>query len=436
MSIMSAEFLYARRRELFGGFLLGVILLGQPAVAGQAVGQRRIAITWTDSAGQLTHFGSFQSASPWMRSPQELVIPQHSRIRFSLGRLFLVSPNTDQVLAVDPAAWTIEQSYAIGKRLQPIDLLLLDPHTALVACRASPHLLALNLDSGAVTPGIDLSVYADADGAPEAEAMATLDGRLFVSMQRLDSKSGFPALPPAIGVIDLSTGLPIDTDTNSPGVQPIVLQGTAPNGKMQVMPSIQRLFLKSTGFWMDFGGLEMVDPLSLQSQGLVIAELKDAASEIGAFVILDDDNGYFVDSTDLLLSSHLHRFTISGGSPTPDEHTELNYLSQILIHEPSDDLLFMPVPDGVQVFEAPSAKRLTEEAVPFNLPADMASYVVGCGTLADANGDGQVNGLDVQSFVDCVVSGGLDCPCLDLDGSGRTDSEDVRLLTAVLTHGP
>ena len=436
MTLMIAGFLYARRRELFGGFILGVILSTQVAAAGQGVGQRRIAITWLNAGDQLTHLGTFPTTSPWAPGTEDLVIPAHCRIRFLLGRLYLISPDTDEVFAVDPTTWSIDQAYAIGTGLQPVDLLLLDPRTALVACRASSNLLRLNLASGALEPAVDLALYADADGVPEVEALATFDGRLFVSMQRLESKSGFPALPPAVGVIDLATGLPIDAVPATPGVQPIVLEGTAPHGKMQVVPAASRLFVKATGAWMDSGGLELVDLVTLQSQGRVIREQEEAAAELGAFVMMDGDNGYYVDSTDLLLSSHLHKFSIGGGPPSPDHHTELNYLSPVLIHEPFDDLLFMPVPDGVHVFDAASAFRLTAAAVPFDIPEDMTSYVVGCGSLADANGDGQVNGLDVQSFVDCVVGSGLDCPCLDLDGSGRTDSEDARLFSAVLLHSP
>jgi hypothetical protein len=48
-----------------------------------------------------------------------------------------------------------------------------------------------------------------------------------------------------------------------------------------------------------------------------------------------------------------------------------------------------------------------------------------CPLKGDLTGDGVVDGLDIQAFVDCVFAGGTDCPCGDFDYNGVSDLADV-----------
>ena len=41
-----------------------------------------------------------------------------------------------------------------------------------------------------------------------------------------------------------------------------------------------------------------------------------------------------------------------------------------------------------------------------------------CFRAGDMNHDGQVNGADIQSFLNCVLSGTGDCDCADMNGGG------------------
>jgi hypothetical protein len=55
--------------------------------------------------------------------------------------------------------------------------------------------------------------------------------------------------------------------------------------------------------------------------------------------------------------------------------------------------------------------------------------------MADVNNDGFRDGLDVQDFVDCILAGGLNCACADLDKDGVLDLTDVGTFVADLLVG-
>ena len=58
-----------------------------------------------------------------------------------------------------------------------------------------------------------------------------------------------------------------------------------------------------------------------------------------------------------------------------------------------------------------------------------------CGLMGDINGDLLVNGVDIQGFVECAVTGaatGGNCACADLDGMGGVTVEDVGAFVTLL----
>jgi hypothetical protein len=160
----------------------------------------------------------------------------------------------------------------------------------------------------------------------------------------------------------------VDVDPALPGIQAIALEGTPPKLKMQVMPRSQRLVVSATGAFFDAGGLEVVDLAALRSLGLVVREADgEVGADLGAFLMLDDDRGYLVFSTDLLLSSHLKRFTVSGGvEPGPELHVGLDYAIPALVRDAPTDTLFVPDAgfnaSGIHVFDASTGTRLTTSA--------------------------------------------------------------------------
>src|SRR5262245_33689960 len=48
-----------------------------------------------------------------------------------------------------------------------------------------------------------------------------------------------------------------------------------------------------------------------------------------------------------------------------------------------------------------------------------------CTCPGDMDGDSQKDGLDIQQFVACVISGGTACSCADVNGNNMLDPGDV-----------
>ena len=69
-----------------------------------------------------------------------------------------------------------------------------------------------------------------------------------------------------------------------------------------------------------------------------------------------------------------------------------------------------------------------------------ASYyapATACSCPGDVSGDNMIDGADVQGFVDCLLGGGGDCSCADLDGMNGPDVGDIAdFVTNLLTVGP
>jgi len=60
-----------------------------------------------------------------------------------------------------------------------------------------------------------------------------------------------------------------------------------------------------------------------------------------------------------------------------------------------------------------------------------------CTCAGDVSGDSQLDGADVQGFVNCLLGGGGDCSCADVDGSMTVDVGDIDdFVTNLLTVGP
>lgn len=57
-----------------------------------------------------------------------------------------------------------------------------------------------------------------------------------------------------------------------------------------------------------------------------------------------------------------------------------------------------------------------------------------CPCLGDMNADGQRDGADVQTFVECLTLGGA-CPCADMDGGQGLGIGDMPVFVAQLLSG-
>lgn len=393
---------------------------------------RRLAVAWNDSINGSGVVRAMSTHSPWEFQTLPLETDPDSVLRSAGGRVYVVSRAQGTVAVVARDTWTMLQVYPLGEGSEPQDIAVVSAELAYVTRRSATHLLRLELDTGASTEVVDLSLFADGDGVPDMGMMAVHEGRLFVQIRRVNlSEPGGFVLPAYLAVVDTATEQLVDVDPATPGVQAVELQGTAPKGKMQIIPQTRRLFVSASGDFWDEGGIEMIDLDTLQSVGMAVREADgQVGADLGAFVMVSPERGYLVFSTDLLLSSHLVPFTKSGGvEPGPELHFSLGYFAPTLVYDPETDTFFFPEGGfdgyGVHVFDAFTGTRLTPEPLATSgQPTDLVLL-----SDFDCDGDGDVDLDDFTDFAACFEGPGaglpeVDCTCFDSDADADIDLGD------------
>lgn len=65
----------------------------------------------------------------------------------------------------------------------------------------------------------------------------------------------------------------------------------------------------------------------------------------------------------------------------------------------------------------------------------VAAATNACPIPGDTNADGAQDGIDVQTFVNCLISGGPGvCPCADVDSNGTVSGADVAPFVQLLLN--
>ncbi len=353
-------------RRLAGALLalVALVLVANPGAA-------QLAVAGEDFDAGVARLRALRTRPPW--SPRPAVVSTGAEAvlsRAGRGRLVSLSRGDGTVTVVSTAGWRIRRSFDLGAASGLEDIAVAGPCTAFLTRRRATHLLRLDLCSGATAEVVDLSPFADPDGIPDLGAMIVHEGRLFVQIRRAnqDTVRRFVA-PPYLAVVDLASETLIDVDAALPGVQAIALSGTAPKHRMQVVEATRRLYVSATGGVMDEGGLEAIDLDTLRSAGLVIREVDGkVGADLGPFVFVTPEAGYLTFTTDFDLSSHLTRFTLTGGVEFGQLHVSVGYAVPALAADPVTDTLFLPDGEfdrqGVHVFRASTGERLTAKDEP------------------------------------------------------------------------
>lgn len=355
--------------------LVAALALAQAAPSRQVSVDRwgaagPLVVVAADDAGQGSLVG-VRGVLPFDVATPVLSLDPGGLVRADFGRLVHVSRASGVVTLVDAGSWSVARSFDLGHTGALRDVAVVSADTAWLSRADASSLLRLDLESGAVADAVDLAPLdtgtIGGGGADDLamETMLRFEGRLYVQLARAPGS----ALPSAVAVVDLATATLVDADPLAPGVQPIELAGRPPRLKMQVVPGTRRLMLGATGSSLDFGGFELIDLESLASQGIVLAEFLDVrVNDLGPFVMLDGDRGWYSGSTDFALSSHLHQFTLSGGGLTSETASVLFYFSPHLAFHRPGDTLYWPVPGGLRAFDATTGRERT--AGPTVLPGD------------------------------------------------------------------
>uniref|UniRef100_A0A832I386 FlgD/Vpr Ig-like domain-containing protein n=1 Tax=Eiseniibacteriota bacterium TaxID=2212470 RepID=A0A832I386_UNCEI len=196
-------------------------------------------------------------------------------VRWHDGLVWVVNRfGADNLQAIDPTSGATVRQFSTGNGSNPQDVAFVSPVKAYVSLYESATLLIVNPATGAVTGGISLAPFADADGLPEAARMVRVDTRVFVALQRLDRNAGFqPENPSWIAVVDATADTLLDADPALPGKQAIVLAARNPVSTFAFDRGASRLLVACAGrYGVADGGIEAVDPVGLASLGVVAGE--------------------------------------------------------------------------------------------------------------------------------------------------------------------
>ncbi|MEM6292684.1 MAG: hypothetical protein AAGA54_15535 [Myxococcota bacterium] len=150
------------------------------------------------------------------------------------GRLAVVNRfGHDFIDELIPGTWRSRGQFALSApdagAPNPHAIAFDDDGLAYVTLFGSAQLQVLDLQRPAAqarVDAIDLSVFADCDGRPEASTLVRCGDTLWAGIERLDVPGGFTRVDhDQLVAIDLVTRTPYDLDPDTPGGQGIVLQG-------------------------------------------------------------------------------------------------------------------------------------------------------------------------------------------------------------------
>lgn len=196
-------------------------------------------------------------------------------LRHHQGLLYVVERfGCDNVRVLDPAnGFSIVRQFSVGNGSNPNDIAIASPTRAYVTRYERTELWVVNPSSGAFLGAISLAAFADADGIPEMSRLAVRNGRVFVTVQRVDRDLGFsPTDSSQVVVLDALTGAFVDCDPVAPGVQGIVLPFQNPTTEI-VVDDAGRLVIGCTGaYGVADGGVVRIDPVALTVDAIETTE--------------------------------------------------------------------------------------------------------------------------------------------------------------------
>lgn len=320
---------------------------------------------------QTGSFGTLSLDSPRTITPAspQRTINSDAAARTSGGRVYIVNRfQADNIQTLDPSQnfATVSQC-STGTGSNPHDIALLSATKAYVTRYALTSVLIVNPSVGADCAGfmlgsVDLSQFADADGIPEMDQMAIVNGKLYVSVERLDRNNSFkPAGPGMIAVIDTAS----DTVVGQ-----ITLSGENPFSETKgLIVDNGTLVIGEAGqLGVNDGGIERVDLATGMAQGFFITEA-ELGGDLNDFVLVSDHLGYAITAgTDF--SNSLVAFDPTTHSVTKTVISAGSFLSDVELDD--RDELFLSdrsiTKPGVRIFRASDGGEITQAPMDLGLP--------------------------------------------------------------------
>jgi hypothetical protein len=357
---------------------------GLAAPATAALAADRALVLNTDFAS--AYYSGVDLAPPFATAPNVQSTCADAAVRARGDRLYILGRfGCDFVQVVDPATLATLDQFSTGNGTNPQDIVVVTPTKAYVTLYERDEILIVNPQTGMHTGSIDVSMFSDADGLPEAAGMAMVGDRVFVALQRLDRPGGFVAANPSLlVVVNAITDQIVDVDAVAPGVQAIALTGRNPFTDLVVDPVRGKIVVGAAGnFGVLDGGLEFVDPATLDAEGFFVTEAT-LGGDLNAARLWVDCTGYAI-VNDATFRTKLVRFDRCTGQVLSTPHQSLGFdLADVEIDYARDHVLVSDrdlVTPGVRVYAAATG---TLVAGPLALGLPPGEIAFAGATLTDA----------------------------------------------------
>ncbi|OGG49123.1 MAG: hypothetical protein A3F84_26790 [Candidatus Handelsmanbacteria bacterium RIFCSPLOWO2_12_FULL_64_10] len=351
-------------------------------------------------------------------------------VRSYSGMVYVINRlGADNILVLDPKNLRRPvKQFSVGNGANPQDIAFASATKAYVPRYDRPGLLVVNPATGDSLKAIDLSAFADADGAPEMAAAFVVGKRVYVTCQRLDRKARFaPTDKSVIAVIDAEADTVIDLDPKTAGVQGIDLALKNPGSAVL---RNGRIYLSCVGSYSDFkdGGIEVVDTAQNRSLGAGITE-EVLGGNVGPLAVASDSAGFVVVS-DASFANSIKRFDLSArtasgpltghsGGFTPDIQ-----VSGGLLYVADQGSFTDPKSAGLLIYN-PVTRVKSKGPISTGLPPNGIAFVTVL--AADFDGSGAVDFEDFFAFAAAFGKkqgdAGFDAK-YDLSKNGVVDFDD------------
>jgi hypothetical protein len=283
------------------------------ACASPALGQPFVGAVCTDYV--TGKFSVCESNAPWTATADVATTHADAVGRAHAGLVYIVNRlGADNLQVLDPAAdFATLHEFSTGTATNPQSVAFSpDGAKAYLPRQNADDVLIMDPTDGTWLGAIDLSAWADADGSCEPGDCIAVDGLLFVAILRLDRDFFWtPVGDSYLAVIDMATDTLVDCDPGQAGVQAIALEAANPSWELGRAGGL--IHCSCVGFYgLADGGVELVDPVALASEGLCITEAA-LGGDVGDVVWVSPTLAYAIVS-DASFNTSLKRFNPSTGA--------------------------------------------------------------------------------------------------------------------------
>jgi hypothetical protein len=360
------------RLRFSAGLALALALAVAPGLAPAAAraAQGRAFVLATDfSSGNLADaaFGPPPSAACNVAATcADAVLRHHQGLLYVVERF-----GCDNIRVLDPAnGFALVRQFSVGNGSNPNDIAIVSPTRAYVSRYDTSDLWIVDPSTGAFAGSVSLAPFADADGIPEMHRLAIRNGRLFVTVQRVDRDLFFtPTDSSQVVVLDATTGAFVDCDPAAPGVQGILLPFQNPTTEI-VSDGAGGLVVGCTGgYGVLDGGIVRVDPA-----GLAVAAVEVTEATLGGdlldVAVASASRGFAV-VTDASFNTACRPYDRVAGTAGPPVHATSGFqLADAEVNDRGELWLAdrTPAAPGLRVFDAATLAPLTAGPVSTCLP--------------------------------------------------------------------